>query len=78
MSFLIGVVERAKILKSMECSSRVLPIIITSFSGRPGMRYESKGNAALIRVKLGRQVASNDDETSEPKYAGNVTFFRLG
>ena len=71
-------VERAKKLKSMECSYEVHPYEMTSFSGRPGMRSGSQGNVAVIRVKLGRQVASNDGETVESKTMGNAKDFRLG
>src|ERR1700721_972832 len=47
---------------------------MTSFSGRPGMRCGSQGNSASIRVKLGRQGASN----MVSKLVGNDTYFRLG
>ena len=54
VSFWIGAAEKKlKSSCSNECSN-----ILTSLTGRPGIRYRSQGNGAKTQVKLGKLVAS--------------------
>ena len=57
-SFRIGAVERVNILKSMESLYRLTTL--TSLTGRPGMSIRTQQRSALTRVKLGKNVSSDE------------------